>query len=154
MAIFATGTRTLIVGGVAPVGWTKNTTNYNNHKLRVTSGTASFGGSRDFDTVFTSQGLSGYVDIGAPGGADTTGSTTLTAATLPDHTHYGAFQQQTNSAFGSPGTPVIYGSNGGASTNTGGGGGHAHPLGTLSLSVSTTVDFGVKYVDVIIVTKD
>lgn len=154
MAIFAPGTKTVIVGTNAPPGWTKDTTNYNNHKLRVVSGSASFGGVRDFDSVFGSQGLSGIVDIGATGGSETTGGTALTYAQLPVHIHSGSFQTLATGAFGSPGTPILYGQNAGGGTPAGSGGSHSHPLGTLTVSVNTTVDFNVKYVDVIVVTKD
>lgn len=154
MAIFAAGTRTFIVGSTAPPGWTKDTTNHNNHKLRVTSGTASFGGSRDFDTVFSSQGLSGTIDLGETSGSTTTGGTTLTSAQLPQHTHGGNFMIVSSGAFGSPGTPVFSGYDAWSTGYTGSSGAHTHPLGTLSMSVSATPDFNVKYVDVILVTKD
>lgn len=60
------GTLALFVQTTAPTGWTKDT-NYNEHALRVVSGTASNGGSTNFTSVLTSR--------------------TLTVAQLPSHSH-------------------------------------------------------------------
>lgn len=149
MAIFAPGTKTIIVGEVAPPGWTKDTTNYNNHALRVTTGSASFGGTRDFDTVFASQAFSGAVSL-----SGNTSGTALTGGQLPAHTHPGNFILQYRTVFSSTGAPVQYSMNGGPSGFTGGNQVHAHPLSGVSVSVAKTLDLRVKYVDVILVTKD
>lgn len=72
---FAAGTKLLFQQTTAPTGWTKDTT-HNNKALRVVSGSVSSGGSVAFTTAFASQAVSGTV-----------GSTTLTAAMMPSHTH-------------------------------------------------------------------
>lgn len=69
----------------APTGWTKDTT-YDDYALRITSGTVSTGGSVNFSTAFASRSVAGSF----PGGSllqATTGTTALTAAQLPSHTH-------------------------------------------------------------------
>lgn len=58
---FAAGTRLIFAQTSAPTGWTKDTVNYNNHALRVVTGTASTGGTVDFTTAFASQAVSGSV---------------------------------------------------------------------------------------------
>jgi hypothetical protein len=124
-AAFDAGTRLIFAQTAAPTGWTKDTTNYNNHALRVVTGSASTGGSVDFTTAFAS-GLSA-------------GATTLSTAQMPSHSH----SVNTNGVNG--GCP---GSNSGpnsASTGAeGGGGSHNH----------TIPSFAVKYLDVITATKN
>ena len=66
---FSSTTRMIFAQGTAPTGWTKDTSNYNNHALRVVTGAASTGGTVDFVTAFASQTPSGNV------------STTVTAST-------------------------------------------------------------------------
>ena len=66
---FDTGTRMIFAQTTAPTGFTKDTSSYNNHALRVVTGTASTGGTVDFVTAFASQTPTGNV------------STTVTANT-------------------------------------------------------------------------
>ncbi len=66
---FDSGTRMIFAQTTAPTGFTKDTSNYNNHALRVVTGTASTGGTVDFVTAFASQTPTGNV------------STTVTANT-------------------------------------------------------------------------
>jgi hypothetical protein len=137
-AAFSSGTRLIFAQTSAPSGWTKDTTNYDNHALRVVTGTASTGGSINFTTAFAS-GLS-------------SGATTLTTAQLPSHTHPSAYKTTVSGGgFSGPfgytiietgpsgvgGTPDPTGS-------TGDGGSHTH----------TIPSFAVKYLDVITATKD
>lgn len=161
MAVFATGTRTFFISSNAPVGWTKDTTNYNEYTLRVVNGAATSGGSVNFTTAFTSQTITGT----APFSGLSSGSTVLGPTTLPSHTHkvnagpngpnsftyYSAMSPagpagSTASAAGSP-----YYIN---STSTGGGLGHSHPFGTVSVDISGQLDLSVKYVDTIVATKN
>lgn len=58
---FSTGTRMIFGQTTAPTGWTKDTINYNDHALRVVTGSASTGGTVDFTTAFASQTPSGNV---------------------------------------------------------------------------------------------
>jgi hypothetical protein len=55
-AAFDTGTRMIFAQNAAPTGWTKDTTNYNQHAMRIVTGTAGgAAGSVDFTTAFASQ---------------------------------------------------------------------------------------------------
>jgi hypothetical protein len=126
---FAAGTRIIFVQTSAPTGWTKDTTNYNNHALRVVTGTASTGGSVDFTTAFAS-GLSA-------------GATTLDISQIPSHTHTtGATNSSPGS--GNNGDFAFPGFGSTASGAAGGGGSHTH----------TIPSFAVKYLDVITATKN
>jgi hypothetical protein len=51
---FQAGTVMLFRQTAAPGGWTKDTSNYDNHAIRVVNGTASSGGSVGFTTAFSS----------------------------------------------------------------------------------------------------
>jgi len=126
--IFDAGTRIMFVQTSAPTGWTKDTTNYNNHAIRVVTGTASTGGSVDFTTAFTS-GLSA-------------GATTLTTAQIPSHTHSIGVGEGTGASgpYLRP-SQIDYSASSGAE---GGGGSHTH----------TIPSFAVKYLDVITATKN
>jgi hypothetical protein len=139
----------------APTGFTKNTTTGDNSALRVTTGTASTGGSVAFTTAFASQTPTGSVSTTVnnttatnqaatatnqaitPSGsvsitavAGSAGSTTLSTPQIPSHTHV---QQRNNGNIGEPGG---YGDGnlGTAQTApistqaTGGGGSHTHPF--------------------------
>ena len=130
---FASGTAMLFIQTAAPTGWTKSTT-HNNKALRIVSGTASSGGTVAFTTAFASQAVSGTV-----------GSTTLSTAQIPSHTH------TYTEVVGSPCGGLT---GGGASTTTsntgatGGGGSHNHSF------TGTAINLAVQYVDAIIATKD
>jgi len=156
MATFPTGTKLYFVGSTTSTGWTKDTTAYN-HILRLTDGTWGSGGSSPFSTIFASRNFTSS----APFSSLTSGSTTLTAATLPSHTHTiagvgssasnkgtstsspyplsGTASSKTTAAIGNPGPTVA---------------GHSHPFGTIAASIDGTVNMAVKYVDVIIAIKD
>lgn len=124
-APFETGVQMLFQQTAAPVGWTKQTT-HNDKALRVVSGTASFGGTNAFSTVMAQTVV---------------GSTTLSTAQMPAHTH------TTDGNVGQglqPGGATIGTNSGSVNTgSTGGGGSHNH---TISLSI--------QYVDLIIAMKD
>jgi len=148
---FAPGTIIVFGQTAAPTGWTKITT-YDNAALRIVSGSAASGGSVDFTTAFASQAVSG--SIGNTTDTGTVGSTTLTTAQIPSHTH----------------TVVVPGSGGCGSNGqyvgdpatintgaTGGGGSHNHSL-TMNAHnhtfTGTAINLAVKYVDVIFASKD
>lgn len=144
-AAFPAGTAMMFVQTAAPTGWTKSTT-HNDKALRVVSGTASSGGSAAFTTAFGTPSVSGSVSL-----SGTVGSTTLTTAQIPSHSHSFRF-----------GGPYSYGGSVGRGDNqtsfntdaAGGGGSHNHSFsGSGSLS-SATATINVQYVDVIIATKD
>ncbi len=60
---FPAGTRMIFAQTTAPTGFTKDATNYNNHALRVVTGTAGTGGAVDFTTAFASQTPTGTVTV-------------------------------------------------------------------------------------------
>lgn len=166
MEDFVSGTKTFFVGTNATTGWTKDTT-YNDYTLRVVSGSITTGGTTNFSSVFTSRSFSAT----APFSGLTSGSTVLTGATLPQHTHpYSGGRPAPAPAllFGTPAAPFPLQGNMGTTTSGTGyapginptntlnltAAGHTHPFGTISASINGTIDLSVKYLDVIIVTKD
>jgi hypothetical protein len=58
---FPAGTRMIFAQTTAPTGFTKDTSNYNQHALRVVTGTAGTGGTIDFTSAFVSQSVTGTV---------------------------------------------------------------------------------------------
>ena len=161
-AAFDAGTRMMFAQTSAPTGWTKDTTNYNNHTLRVVTGAASTGGTVDFTTAFASQTptittTAGTLAVSTAGLS--IGSTTLSTAQMPSHSHsYNAGNNADN-----PGSLPRYelAQTTTLSTNsTGGGGSHNHSLsGSASLSgspssTSSAINLAVKYLDVITATKN
>lgn len=141
---FDAGTRLIFAQTSAPTGWTKDTTNYNNHALRVVTGSASTGGSVDFTTAFASQAVSGTVG--------TSGATTLSTSQIPSHNH--TFTWYQSACAGNP-LRAFYDGSGAGSTfttnSTGGGGSHTHSGGTFT---GTDINLAVKYLDVITATKN
>jgi trimeric autotransporter adhesin len=126
---FPAGTLMLFQQTAAPTGWTKQTT-HDNKALRVVSGTAASGGSVAFTTAFASQTPAGTV-----------GSTTLTTAQMPSHTHAGG----ATDIAGGDGCSVKAGTT--TTGATGGGGSHNHTF------TGTAINLAVSYVDLIIASK-
>jgi len=150
-AAFDAGTRMLFAQTTAPTGWTKDTTNYNNFALRVTTGAASTGGSVGFTTAFASQTPAGSVSINTSGLS--AGSTTLTTDQIPSHSHSNGFSQAT--PFDGTGSPPYLGNQ--ANTgSTGGGNSHNHSIsGSATGSFTgTAINLAVQYLDVITATKN
>jgi len=156
-AAFDSGTRMMFAQTSAPTGWTKDTSNYDNHALRVVTGAASTGGSVDFTTAFASQTPTGSVTITSVTGS--AGDTTLSTPQIPSHTHNVLFR----GADGGPINNVVQGSTSVApapavpTTATGGGGSHNHPFSFSSGSGTfsgSAINLAVKYLDVITATKD
>jgi hypothetical protein len=58
---FDSGTRMIFAQTTAPTGFTKDTSNYNQHALRVVTGAAGTGGTIDFTTAFASKAVTGTV---------------------------------------------------------------------------------------------
>lgn len=136
------GTKMLFQQTSAPTGWTKITAT-NNAALRVVSGTVGSGGTADFTAVFDER--------------------TILRANLPDVTLSGT----TNTAgshrhgYDRPGsTKVVEGGNpattagprGNSNTDTDGD--HSHTVSVSLGGSGTPLDFDVKYIDVIVCTKD
>jgi len=128
---FPSGTVMLFYQAAAPAGWTGDDT-YASHALQVVTETSTNGGSTggtvDFSTVFGLTATDGY---------------TLLEADIPAHTH----TTQAFSPGGATSGPYRIAMNTGGSTltsnSTGGGGSHAHDI-----------DLQVKYLNVIVATKD
>jgi|DEB0MinimDraft_3_1074331.scaffolds.fasta_scaffold15565_2 hypothetical protein len=157
-AAFDAGTRLMFAQTAAPTGWTKDTVNYNEHSLRVTTGAASTGGTVDFTTAFASKTPTGSVTITSVTG--TAGATTLSTPQIPAHNH-GPSSLAATDGIQRNTSPQISGGVGNLSTvslqNTGGGGSHDHPFSFTSGSGTfsgNAIDLAVKYLDVITATKD
>jgi len=173
---FDSGTKMLFQQTAAPSGWTKDTTNYNNHALRVVTGTASSGGSVDFTSAFESKTPAGSISNSVSG---STASHTLSISEIPSHQHFIVNNRNVANRSDDDPTTTNYldrGAQGnpegdekyllrfhstvadrGLTSPTGSGGGHSHGAGTLAVSSTfsgNAIDLSVKYVDIIICTKD
>lgn len=154
-AAFDSGTRMIFGQNAAPTGWSKDTTNYNQHAMRIVTGTAGgTGGTVDFTSAFTSQAVAGSVSItGLSGSA---GATTLSIPQIPSHTHPNGSSPASSRLTANPKGAFISG--GTANTgSTGGGGSHTHPFSFSSGSATfsgSAINLAVKYFDVITATKD
>ena len=127
---FVAGTIMLFVQTAAPTGWTKVTT-YNDAALRIVNGAASSGGVTGFATIFAAGGI-------------TSGATTLSTAQMPSHNHFMNERNQSPGQFDPGGIGFLFpGGNAQFTSNTGGSGSHTH-----------SVTMNLKYVDVIIASKD
>jgi hypothetical protein len=172
-APFPTGTRMLFQQTSAPTGWTKDAT-HNDKALRVVSGTVSSGGTVDFSSAFASRGFSGSTSSETVTGV--VGGTALTNGQLPIHRHAMAANDTvaTTPALSASNT-VAYRRNTGAtdannysltgstldaslgiSGATGSGETHTHSFsgGAHAHTFSGSIDMAVKYVDLIIASKD
>lgn len=166
---FASGSVLMFGQTTAPTGWTKDTSNYNNHAIRVVTGSASTGGTQDFTTAFTSQTPTGSVSV-----SGSVGQTTLSLSTIPNntgsvnHTTTNASNwwfSQNNQMFVATSTSGQY-RNGGAvqsgATSIGGinvqiqglGGGHGHGYSTSGSFSGNAINLAVKYFDLITASKD
>lgn len=127
-AEFPSGTVMLFQQSAAPPGWTKQTT-LNDCGLRVTSGAVGVTSGTAFSTVFAQTAV---------------GSTTLTTAQMPSHTH-SFLQGTTTSNTSVPAAGHAYlDTNTGATTGSAGtNGSHAH-----------SIQLALAYVDVIIASKN
>lgn len=168
------GTKQLFVQSTAPTGWTKDTT-HDNKAIRVVTGTASSGGTVDFDVAFASQTPTGTVATSVTG---TNQGTSLSAAQLPSHNHK-MFKNTTVYNFGnanlSSNSVVSWQNNGASGTgdekysmsatsgtqnvgvtgSSGSGQSHTHTWSGTATSTFTgsAINLDVNYVDVIICTK-
>ena len=156
------GTIVLFRQSSAPTGWTKDTTNYNEHSLRVVTGTAGSGGSVNFTTAFASQGVSGSVGgTGASGISGTADAMTLSAEQMPSHNHYydyaggsGNYNYQAilNDYFAGVKNGAIHYAGGSTShSHSVSGGSHSHTSGAFT---GTAINMAVKYVDIILASKN
>lgn len=162
------GSRVAFYNSAAPTGWTKVTdAAVNDAAIRLVTGTGgNSGGTNAFSSAFANFTPSGSVSlaglsISGVTVTGTVGSTTLTTAQMPSHTH--TFFQVGN------GSGLASGSNftGALSQNTGSAGtgsGHNHTFsgsasggsvtGTATFTGTASSQFAVKYVDMILCSKD
>jgi hypothetical protein len=165
--IFPSGTKMLFNQTSAPTGWTKDTTNNNNSALRVVTGTVGTGGSADFTSALATPSVTGTVttSIANTTAGGTVGNHTLTTAQLASHNHgvyyHAGFHQSGSGIQGAGAGDNITNVAGGITTSTGSNSAHSHSFtgtahnhtATSTLS-SATAGINVKYVDVIIASKD
>lgn len=149
---FDAGTRSIFAQTAAPTGWTKDTTNYNNHALRVVTGSASTGGTVDFTSAFVSQAVNGTINTSSL----TAGATTLSTSQIPSHTHAYTDPRLGGGPNGAGGGSNKYDSpaNTGTTGATGGGGSHSHSVSGSATFTGTAINLAVKYLDVITATKN
>lgn len=174
--VHASGTKMLFQQSTAPTGWTKDTTNYNDHAIRVVTGTASSGGTNALSTLDAT--ASGTINSSISGN---TGTVNLSISQIPSHFHYVFRNTVGNLDSGGAGnvTSSTYAAYGNASSgsgdekysivktnsvanvarssSTGNGGAHSHSAGSLDVESTFTGEanaLDVQYVDVIIATKD
>lgn len=147
----------------APTGWTKSTT-FDDAILTATTGAISNGGTSGLTSALnTTRSITGAVTYGS----FTVGPVTITAPMIPTHTHpipttyalqsmRGAPAPVVNPSMSVPNTSPISGSPVYPATYTGPTA-HLHPNPPTLNSNSTTYwtrSFGLKYVDVIIATRN
>jgi len=169
------GTKMLFQQTSAPTGWTKETSNFDNSAIRVTTGNTGSGGTVDFTALFTGN-VTGTISTSVSG---TVASHTLSTAEMPAHRHYvfrndvgnldsgGAgnitasnFACYGNASFGSGDEKYSIVATGndanvGLSSSAGSTQAHNHGWsGSASSTFSNGNDLAVKYVDVIIASKN
>lgn len=155
----------------SPVGWTK-LTDIDDHAVRLTTiwasgsqGNTSSPVLQPFNTVFSSNPFNYTINPFS----GTSQSTTLTASSIPPHTHRANGNTTITTTANHPttvrvktspppATPIQAAAQtvfNGTTTDVGGGG-HTHPLSLSvpSSSLSGTLNFSIKYVDVIRATRD
>lgn len=148
---FPGGTKMLFWQTTPPTGWTKDT-NHNDKALRVTSGTASTGGSVAFETAFASKSVAGTI-----------GGTAISVNQMPAHGHpsrvsvnedndqnaAGGIMLSDNDVSNFPAfTGTLSNTAGEQIGSTGGGATHDHSF------TGTAINLDVSFVDVILATKD
>jgi hypothetical protein len=152
--LIPSGTVMLFAQNTAPTGFTKNTTTGDNSALRVTTGTASTGGSVGFTTAFASQAVTGTIanqtatnqaftptgSVSITAVSGSAGNTTLSTPQIPSHSHTSTFGFQDTGCNSSPivprslqpplgdGGPIRGNTNTFPTSSAGGGGAHSHPF--------------------------
>jgi hypothetical protein len=160
---FPSGTKMLFRQSTAPTGWTKDTA-HNDKALRVVSGSAGSGGNIEFSQMFNAKAISGSVSTSISGSV---AGHALSISQIPSHNHNfsgsvsiaGGHNSTDANAAGVVGV-LSYGSNkfsfSGQTSNRGIGAAHSHGWSGSADSTfrGDTIDMRVRYVDVIIATKD
>jgi hypothetical protein len=141
----------------AQPGWVKLTT-YDQYMLRVVDSTVTDTVGSPFSTVFTTSPVTGSVTISGE-----VSNVTLTTAQIPSHTHSmsGAYVSNTLTRVSTT-TPtnvlMLEATTTSANSFTGlvgGGLAHTHSLSNISVNFTgTSLDFSIKYVDVIVAQRN
>ena len=152
---FPSGTKMLFRQSTAPTGWTKDTT-HNNKALRVISGSVGSGGNVSFTGALSHYKIYGSISNRLSGSV---AGHRLTLAQIPSHHHdlLVPSGHTGRGAGGYSGATDTYYTDTKRVTPTGGNHPHAHGVGTLSVASTfrgSSIDMRVRYVDVIIATKD
>jgi hypothetical protein len=144
-----TGTLMLFEQTNAPLNWVKQTS-HNDKMLRLVDGTVSSGGSISFSSAFPNSTIP--ISASSPYSV-TVGNHTLSTTEIPSHSHADTGSAVNVNRANGPGARRSYIAPVPNTGAEGGSGAHAHPWGASSVSVSTTLDLRVQYVDVIICSK-
>jgi len=147
---FPSGTKMLFQQTAAPIGWTKDAT-HNDKALRVVSGTVTSGGTQAFSASFDSyspQGTNAVTITGHP----------LSLSEMPSHNHvielYDASDPSGSNLRVSATDDVGDERPGTTTESAGNGSAHTHANSTALFTGTSTNQFDVQYVDVIVATKD
>jgi len=148
---YNSGTTCLFYQASAPVGYTK-ITSHDNAALRVVSGGGGgSGGTQAFTSAFQSHTPSGSVSVSV-------NNHTLSSSQMAQHSHTVYYSRATSTAStgGSFGTVTNIHSSGGTNNqstgNAGSNSGHSH--GSSGSFSGNAINLAVKYVDIIIATKN
>lgn len=167
---FPQGTRLLFQQTAAPTGWTKDAT-HNDKALRVVSGTVGSGGASNFSSIFAPRSTDNTApNTGGPStntsdgpSTNTAGYTTLATWQTPSHSHTWSRGTGGDGPYNGIGRNVAdaYQDN---TSSVGGNGAHTHDLQSHThtlgnhyhgvASHSHNIDMSVKYVDIILCSKD
>lgn len=171
MPAISSGTTCFFHQNTAPVGWTK-LTDIDDHGLRVTTtwaagsqGNTSAGTTQPFNTIFSA---TKPVTTSFNPTSSSSQPTTITDASTPPHVHKGPANGNVTVSASAPGTVAIRNAPPGATafpmtalqpvsadaTSVVGVDGHAHPMSLSTASVSSSMAYGIRYVDVIRATRD
>lgn len=148
-----TGSKSIFKQSTTITGWTKITT-YNEYTLRLVNGITSFSTTQNFPTVYGEVSFTGTV---SPSGL--VGNTTLTAQMLY-HTHDATYTTNASPGASPMATGVTLNNNHdinpptSSSGMTGGGLSHNHPLSSSVNFYGSPLNMSIKYVDVILASKD
>lgn len=150
------GSTTVFAQAAAPTGWVKSTA-LDNVAIRVVSGSGGgTGGSNAFTTSFSNYTPTGTINSGGFSVSGGVQPASLSVSQIASHSHnYESRECSPQGAVPATGMFARCTSTSGAA---GGNGGHTHSWsgsvqGSASFSGTTTSQFAVRYVDVIICTK-
>lgn len=171
MADIPSSSKTIFRQSTALTGWTK-LTSFHDYMLRIVSGTVGSGGTQAFSSVFGT-----ITPTGSVSQSGTAGAVALDVTQLPSHAHdYSrvtsasyptTYAAKTNgsAAFlpkgpkppssATPGSLLNYATSSSGSTDT-----HSHPLSITPVTPASpgftgnAIDFGIKYVDVILAQRN